>query len=77
MKILHEAAGHPTIIEVERDESVIVFDKDGEVARALMSDSGEDEYLNPSANSMAVAVVAVSDQRFRDMIAKHISDYKS
>lgn len=72
MKILHEAAGQSTIIEIDRNESLIVFNEDGEIEQSLMSDPGNSDYLNPSANSMAIAMIALSDIRFRDMIAKHI-----
>ncbi len=76
MKIISEESNGPTVIQLEADESIISFDKDGR-ATAIVSDpegdgSDEDREVNASAWSCAVAMFAVTDDGFRKMIERWV-----
>ena len=78
MKILHDAAGEPTILEINRDESIIIFERDGSVGVSIMAspedEEDEDSYAPPSAASMAIALIALSDPQIRMLIEQKLTD---
>lgn len=75
MKILSEAPGQPTVIELNRDESAIIFFADGRT-QALMAGPEKDleEDAKPSAIEMVIALTALSDPTVRAMIEERISN---
>lgn len=77
MKILQEAPGHPTIIELEANESAVIFHEDG-CHTTLMTipdeDEHEDEDAKPSAIELTIAMIALLDPRIRSLIEETIED---
>ena len=77
MKILQEAPGHHTIIELEADESAIVFHEDGSHTSMMTMDDDDDdkdENVKPSAIELTIAMIALLDPRMRSLIEETIED---
>jgi len=76
MKVLHEAKGHGTIVEVPPGSSFLCWSDEGEVEGSLLSSrdppgAPEGEYFNAGAAAAAAVLVAWGDPLTRKwLIAK-------
>lgn len=77
MKIVKEAPGEPTVIQLETDESCLVFYADGRHEAFVASPKNpddEDEIAKPSMVEVCIALVALSDPQIRAMIEEKFTD---
>lgn len=75
MKIIHQATGHSTIVEVSPESSLLCWNAEGEI-EALLSQADppgapEGEYFNAGAAAAAAVILAWGDPLTRKwLIAK-------
>lgn len=77
MKILKEGDGEPTVIQLDPEESFIVFYEDGgHEAFLAMSDYPEDDDASakPSMVEVSIALIALVDPQIRGLIEEKIED---
>jgi hypothetical protein len=77
MRVLEETPGGPTIIQIEPNESILVFHEDGGHEALIASpddDEDEDEDAKPSAVEITIALVALTDPMVRALIEEKFSD---
>ncbi len=64
------------ILEIEKDESAIIFKNDGTFF-GLMADPEDGEFLVASAFEFAIATIALGDPKIRAMIEKQLQENKA
>jgi len=74
MKILRETPGGPTIIQLEFEESIIVFDKEGDCEAFISNHADDDDSARPSAVEVSIALVALTDPIIRALIEEKFAD---
>lgn len=77
MKIIKEAPGEPTVIQIETDESCLIFYADGKHEAFVASpDNPEDENALAKASmvEVCIALIALQDPQIRAMIEDRFSN---